>query len=289
MMKLALGTAQFGLDYGVANSKGKVSLEEARKIFDLAEAIGIQTIDTASAYGNSEEVVGLVSSVNHEVVTKLSGVPEQCDDVFDWTQKQLFSSLSKLRRERIDAILLHRPDQLHLEYGNELYRALQEFKSEGYVKKIGISIYDPRELDLLWGCYDFDIVQAPLNIIDRRIIDSGWAERLKKNDIEIHTRSVFLQGLLLMPKLKRSEKYSPWQYIFDEWDRWLDQHGLTAYEACLRFATNHDTIDRVIVGVDSAEQLKELAGVSMTSLESLPEFTGLRDTRLINPASWSQL
>ena len=289
MMKLALGTAQFGLDYGVANSNGKVSLSEARKIFDLAEAIGIQTIDTASAYGDSEEVVGLVSNENQEVVTKLSGVPDQCDDVFHWAQKQLFSSLSKLRRERIHAILLHRPDQLNRKYGDELYRALQQFKSEGYVKKIGISIYDPKELDLLWGSYDFDIVQAPLNIIDRRIIDSGWAERLKKNEIEIHTRSVFLQGLLLMPKLERSEKFSPWQYIFDEWDRWLDQLGLTAYEACLRFAINHDTIDRVIVGVDSAKQLKELASISMTSLESFPEFRGLRDTRLINPPLWSQL
>ena len=288
-MKLALGTAQFGMDYGVANSKGQVCLNEVRKIFDLAEAIGIRTIDTASAYGNSEEVIGLVSHENLEIVTKLSGVPDQCDDVFQWTQKQLFCSLSKLKRERIHGILLHRPDQLHREYGDQIYRALLEFKSQGFVKKIGLSVYDPKELDLLWGRYDFDIVQAPLNIIDRRIIDSGWAERLKKNDTEIHTRSVFLQGLLLIPKLKRPANYSPWRYIFDEWDRWLDKLGLTAYEACLRFAINHDTIDRVIVGVDSADQLRELASASMSELESLPEFTELNDTRLINPASWSHL
>ena len=288
-MKLALGTAQFGLDYGVANSKGQVSLEEVCKIFDLAKDIGIRTIDTASAYGNSEEVIGLVNHENYEVVTKLSGVPDKCNDVFHWTQKQLFSSLSKLRRERIHGILLHRPDQLHLEYGDELYRALQKFKSEGHVKKIGVSVYDPKELDLLWAYYDFDIVQAPFNIIDRRIIDSGWAERLKKDDIEIHTRSVFLQGLLLIPKLKRSEKFSPWQYIFDEWDRWLDKVGLTAHEACLRFAISHDIIDRVILGVDNAEQLSELAGISMQALESLPEFTELNDARLINPSSWSHL
>jgi len=288
-MKLAIGTAQFGLDYGVANSNGKVSLGEVRKIFDLAEAIGIRTIDTASAYGNSEEVVGLLGNQNQEVVTKLSGVPDQCDDVFNWAQKQLFSSLSKLRRERIHGVLLHRPDQLNLEYGDELYRALQEFKSLGYVKKIGLSVYDPKELDQTWGRYDFDIIQAPLNVIDRRIIDSGWAERLKKNNVEIHTRSVFLQGLLLIPKQNRSAKFSPWKHIFDQWESWLDKVGLSAYEACLRFAINQKLIDRVIVGVDGAEQLEELAGVSMQELDCLPEFTELNDTRLINPVSWSKL
>ena len=288
-MKLALGTAQFGLNYGIANSKGQVSLEEVGKIFDLAKNFGILTIDTASAYGDSEEVIGLFSHEKHEIVTKLSGIPNQCDDVFNWTKKQLFSSLSKLKCERIHGLLLHRPDDLHREYGGELYTALLEFKSKGYVKKIGVSVYDPTELDSLWGRYDFDIVQAPLNIIDRRIIDSGWAERLKKNNIEIHSRSVFLQGLLLMPKIERSAKFSPWKYIFDEWDRWLDTHELSAYEACLRFAFSHDPIDRVIVGVDTADQLAMLACVAKDKLETLPEFTELKDTRLINPATWSQL
>jgi aryl-alcohol dehydrogenase-like predicted oxidoreductase len=288
-MKLAIGTAQFGLDYGVANTKGKVSLAEASEIIDLADHLGIRTIDTASAYGNSEDVVGSVSSRNHEIITKLSSVPEQCDDVFNWATAQLFSSISNLKREKIHGILLHRPDQLNYGYGDELYRALHEFKSQGYVSKIGISVYDPRQLDDLWGRYKFDIIQAPLNIIDRRILDSGWAERLKKSGAEVHTRSVFLQGLLLLPKKKRSSKFSRWADIFDEWDRWLDMSGLSAYEACLRFAINQDQVDRVVVGVDSVKQLLELASASAHPLETLPEFTKLKDTRLINPASWIQL
>lgn len=288
-MKLAIGTAQFGLDYGIANGRGKVSLDEARKIFDLAECLGIRTIDTASAYGNSEEVVGHVSHGTHEIVTKLAGVPDECDDVFDWTTKQLFSSICKLKRGSIYGLLLHRPDQLQREYGDELYRALYEFKSQGYVRKIGVSVYDPKELDALSERYDFDIVQAPLNIIDRRLLNSGWAKRLKKNGIEVHTRSVFLQGLLLLPKVKRPSKFSRWRYIFDEWDRWLDKSGLSAYEACLSFAINQVHVDRVIVGVDGAKQLRELASVSAHPLESLPEFSTLEDTRLINPASWGHL
>ena len=288
-MKLAIGTAQFGLDYGVANTKGKVSLAEASEIIDLADSLGIQTIDTASAYGNSENVVGNVSRSNHDITTKLSGVPNQCDDVFNWATTQLFTSLSNLKRESIYGILLHRPDQLNHEYGDELYRALHEFKSQGYVSKIGVSVCDPKELDDLWGRYDFDIIQAPLNIIDRRILASGWAEWLKKNSIEVHTRSVFLQGFLLLPKQKRSSKLSRWTYIFDEWDYFLDSKGLTALEACLRFAISQNHVDRIVVGVDSVSQLLEMAKASGGPLESLPEFTKSEDTRLINPSSWSRL
>lgn len=288
-MKLAIGTAQFGLDYGVANSTGKVSLAEASGIIDLADSLGIRTIDTASAYGNSEDVVGSLCHRNHDIITKLSSVPNRCNDVFKWATTQLLSSISNLKRDQIHGILLHRPGQLNHEYGDELYRALREFKSQGYVSKIGISIYDPKELDDLWGRYEFDIIQAPLNIVDRRLLESGWAERLKKSGVEVHTRSVFLQGLLLLPKKERSSKFSRWADVLDEWDRWLDTSGRSAYEACLSFAINQDHVDRVVVGVDSVNQLLELTNASAHPLETFPKFTKLKDTRLINPASWNQL
>ena len=288
-MKLALGTAQFGLDYGVSNSDGKVSLSEASTIIDLAVRLGIKTLDTASSYGDSEKVVGKLGQQIPEIITKLSTVPETCIDVYDWVFEQLNSSMQRLDRKKIHAVLLHSPDQLHGPHGEELYRALCAFKSHGYASKIGVSIYNPQELDDLWKRYEFDIVQAPLNIVDRRILNGGWAERLKRDGIELHIRSVFLQGLLLMQKSKRPSKFSIYTNIFEEWDSWLAESKLSAQEACLRFVINQKEVDRAVIGVTTANQLRELINGLAGPLGDLPQFKDLNNAKIINPTLWGQL
>lgn len=284
--RIALGTVQFGLSYGVANTRGKVPDEEARHILDAAAGLEIDTLDTAIAYGDSESVLGAAGVSNFRVITKLPAVPDNCTDIEQWVQEQMQQSLQRLRVDSVEALLLHRPDQLLKPKGEQLYGALQNLKSSGLTKKIGVSIYAAQELDQLCRHFDLDLVQAPFNILDSRLVLSGWLDMLHQRGIELHTRSVFLQGLLLMPTNVRPAAFQRWQPIWSEWDRWLKEVGLTPLQACLRYVLSFKKIDRVVVGIDNMEQLRQIVSVSDTELTSLPCWPCNMDADLLNPANW---
>jgi aryl-alcohol dehydrogenase-like predicted oxidoreductase len=162
-------------------------------------------------------------------------------------------------------------------------------KSEGQVQKSGISIYSPMELDRLTTEYRFDLVQAPFNLIDRRLQTSGWLQRLKRDGVEVHTRSSFLQGLLLMEQKRIPEKFMRWRHLWIVWQQWLAEHEITAVQASLAFALSTPEIDRVVVGADSVEQLAQI--VDAASMHCPFAFPALEceDENLVNPALWSAL
>lgn len=288
-MKLALGTVQFGLDYGVANTSGQVSKENARYILQRAQQVGIDTVDTAVSYGDSELVLGDIGVKSWKIVTKLPSLPDGCSDVRQWVKAQAESSLNRLRIDRLHGLLLHRPSQLLKPNGSELYAALQALKYDGLVCKIGGSIYDPTELDALHDQYPFDLVQAPLNILDRSLVNSGWAQRLKITGVEVHARSAFLQGLLIMPKEKRPARFNRWHDFWLEWDHWLSKNGVTPLQACLRYINSLDCIDRLVIGVDNVLQLNEIIDAVEGELPCIPEFNIFQDSRLVKPSTWNQL
>ncbi len=288
-MKLALGTVQFGLDYGVANTSGRIASEEAKSILQLASASGMDTLDTAIAYGDSESVLGQFGVQPWKVVSKLPAVPEGCADVLLWAKQQTQGSLTRLGVAQLHGLLLHRPGQLLEKMGPALFEALQALKTDGLVCNIGVSVYGTAELDALFERYRFDLIQAPFNILDRGLVDSGWAAHLNAAGVEVHTRSAFLQGLLLMSEEQRPSKFNPWQPIWQEWTRWLQDTELTPLQACLQYVVCQSSIDRVVVGVDTSVQLKEIIRAADGKLESLPSFGPLLDERVVNPAVWNQL
>lgn len=287
--RLALGTAQFGLNYGIANQAGQVLVNDAATILDCAAAAGLGTLDTAIAYGDSQERLGQIGVNQWQIVSKLPQLPDRSLDVSAWVRASVMGSLERLKVSCLGGLLLHHPADLLGSQGDALYAAMAELKSLGVVKKIGISIYQPDELDTLLGCMAFDVVQAPFNILDRRLIDSGWLGRLRDLGVELHVRSVFMQGLLLMPGALRPAKFQRWQPLWDEWERWLSVHQLTPLEACLRYALSFNEIRRVIVGVDTPGQLKEIITAASGNLPPVP--VGLRstDVALLNPSNWHQL
>jgi aryl-alcohol dehydrogenase-like predicted oxidoreductase len=184
--------------------------------------------------------------------------------------------------------LLHRPDDLLGIQGKTLLAVLMHIKKIGLVKKIGVSIYSPDQLPALMDVHSFDIVQTPANILDQRIVHSGWANQLFKSGVEVHVRSVFLQGLLLMPNEARPEKFHIWHPVWNEWSRWLNASGMSAVEACLSYCLSHSTFNRVLVGVDSVEQLQQIIKVNNKPLSSLPNWPPF-DQRLLNPALWNTI
>jgi len=288
-MKLALGTVQFGLDYGIANASGRVTTHEVHAILQRSLAYGMDTLDTAIAYGDSETVLGQLGINKWKTITKLPAIPNDCHDVTQWSHDQIKQSMARLGVTHLHGVLLHRPGQLLERVGPTLYAALQDLKAQGITRKIGISIYDSAELSSLFNSYSLDLVQAPLNILDRSFVDSGWANRLHASGVEMHTRSAFLQGLLLMPPSQRPVKFNRWADTWNVWDGWLAREGLSPLEGCLRYLCNLPEIDRVVLGVDTLTQLNEIVNAAEGQLTSLPEFNTLQDARLINPSSWSQL
>jgi len=284
--KLAIGTAQFGMPYGIANKKGQVSVDEGRKILAFAKENGIHALDTAIGYGDSEKQLGEIGIAGWHVVTKLLSVPEDCIDIDDWVEKNIYASLERLKISTLYGVLLHKPGQLREGKGPSIYYALQKAKKQGLINKIGISVYSPDELSELIPEFDFDIVQAPFNVFDRRFVESGWLSKLAKANIEVHARSVFLQGLLLMPIADRPAAFNPWNILWEKYDNWLSENKLSPLEACLNHVLNYPMIDKVIVGVDSLQNIKEITGAISTKIPAVPEYLSCNELALINPYLW---
>ena len=288
--KIALGTVQFGLDYGIANETGQVKCTEVEQILSEAKENGIDMLDTAIAYGTSEEALGKVGVDGFRVVTKLPSLPVDRNDISRWVRDQVEASLKRMGQEKLYGLLLHRPQDLLGLNGNQLIKALTDLKNDGFVQKIGFSIYSPSELDEVYKKIKIDLVQAPLNVVDRRLQHSGWLDRLKDDGVEIHIRSVFLQGLLLMERSRIPQKFLRWSRLWEQWHENLKDHGVSSLIASLAYPLSLERVDRVVVGVDSAKQLQDiLAAASVLDHAFDTTFMMSDDINLIDPPNWSLL
>jgi aryl-alcohol dehydrogenase-like predicted oxidoreductase len=287
MRKLSLGTAQFGLNYGISNQTGKVKVQEVKKILQLAKNSNIDTIDTAIIYGDSEKIIGDIGFKNFQIITKLPALHEDCEDIYSWVEKNVKLSLKRLKTPSLYGLLVHKTEDLFGNYGMKLINALKIIKKNGLVKKIGISIYDPSECEKVMKLTRMDIVQAPLNIIDRRLDNSGWLSRLHAEEVEIHTRSVFLQGLLLMPRNRIPNIFNKWSEVWDQWALKLKNNNLSPLEACLSYPLSLPEIDKIIVGVENVNQLRDIIDKSK-SKKTKNDFSFMisKDQMLINPSNW---
>jgi aryl-alcohol dehydrogenase-like predicted oxidoreductase len=285
-MKIALGTAQFGQEYGVANTRGRVSEETAQNILNLARELGVNTLDTAAAYGISEQVLGRTGVDVFNVISKVPPGTEQIKNPASWVKRCIDQSLSNLGCSSLYGLLLHRPLDLLQPSGRKLYNALVDIKRQGLAKKIGISVYGPDDLEKLVA-FEFDLVQAPMNILDRRLKNSGWLEKLSQQGIEVHVRSAFLQGLLLMPEAQRPEYFKPWRNLLAEYDAWVSKQQLTPLQACLGYLNGIPEINKIVVGVDTPEQLLEIVLGANLPITTVPEHIQTNDLNLINPGLWA--
>lgn len=286
--KLALGSANFGLDYGVANNSGKISESELSEILLFAQEARIEVVDTAQAYGDSEVRIGsLCGDAHFNFVTKMGS--EVANGSSDQNViSRVKQSCIRLKQSRLYAVMLHRPEVLLGDKGREVIRGLRILKEQGIVSKVGVSIYSPEILKSISSVFKLDIVQVPFNVFDQQILSSGWSDKLKSDGVEIHTRSVFLQGLLLMQQSSLPEYFTNyWPAHFDAWYEFLSYNRADAVEVALKFALHQDWIDKIVVGVDSVSQLKKLLKIEKSSeLTDFP-LLGCNDPNLIDPSKWS--
>jgi len=285
--KIALGTVQFGLNYGIANASGRVSDDQARAMIDLARSAGIDTLDTAVVYGNAERLLGKLGVADFRVISKVPALTEAVRSVQSWLQSEVEASLERLRLSRLYGLMLHHADDLAGPRACEVARALIHLRERGLVERVGVSIYRPCQLPAVMQRLSPDLVQAPMNVFDRRLVDSGWLDRLCAAGTEVHVRSVFLQGLLLMPLEKVSKRFEPWRPTFEAWASWSNAIGMSRTTTCLSHVLSYPGISRVVVGCDSAAQLREVIQDALAPPRLAPAEFSIEDERLINPATWS--
>ena len=277
--KLILGTVQFGLNYGITNQIGQTSKKETEKILNLAKNNGIFTIDTASLYGNSEQVLGEIGINDCHIITKTIPFNGNVNNVVD----SFYQSLDKLNVDKVEGLLIHNINDLKSKNFNLLFKKLNELKREGLVKKIGFSIYSPEHVNFLLDSYDFDLIQVPFNVFDSRLIDGGQLQALKNKEIEIHARSIFLQGILLNFH-HNSNYFVTWEEQLKKYQKKVKVSGISLLEYALNFVLNIKEIDKVLIGVNSEAQLDEIIK-SIKKIDRLDAFP-IDDINLLNPSLW---
>ena len=272
--KLVLGTVQFGCSYGI-NSAGRPDASEVARILDLALESGITTLDTSSAYGDAEQVIGAAGASRFRVVSKY---PAGGGDVADAFR----DSLHRLGSDSLYGYLLHHFDVWRAE--PQIWDSFRRLRDSGQTERIGFSLYSPDELDMLLEAgVDFDLLQFPRNLLDRRF--DPYLHDLHERGVEIHVRSTFLQGLFFKDRDSLPEKLKPLRPALEQIDALAYERGLYVSELALAFNVLHPYVDGVLVGVDNCAQLQE--DIEDSQADCWIDFEiEVSDPSLLNPVNW---
>ena len=290
LSKIGLGTAQWGLTYGISNHSGQTKPEEVSRILSYARAMGIKVIDTARVYGEAEQVLGLNDLSHFNIITKIPALEIWNRDhcfLSASVKDSLSRSLHALHVESLQGLLLHNCDDLFSEFGSKIVASLQELKASGKVIQIGVSVYSSLQIKRVLDIFKPDIIQLPYNVFDQRLLEDGTLSALKSDGIEIHARSIFLQGLLLMKHDSIPKYFTPWKDKFVAWNRLCADLGSHPMHAALSFAASNNLIDKLIIGVESLSQLEQLTALKPHINNSfLFNKLSSSDEKLLNPSLW---
>ena len=274
--KIGLGSVQFGLNYGISNSSGQTPFEEVEKILNFAFSNNIHLIDTASAYGSAEKILGKFNKNRFKIVSKF--LPPNLNES---VKIQFNQSLKDLQTNALYGYLAHRP--LNLLENKNIWKDLLELKDQKKIEKIGYSLNESEEYYALKNAgMAPDLVQVPFNYFDKRFLNI--MEELKDDGCEIHSRSTFLQGLFFMDPAGLSEYFDEIKLaLVDLQLKYKDQlHGVL-----LKYVIENKYIDKVIVGTENLSQLQSnLKAMANAPIIKANNFN-FSDSILV-PSKWPQ-
>ncbi len=291
MKKVILGTVQFGLNYGINNEKGKPSFSEICKILDYSYSKGVRFLDSAEAYGNSHSVIGKYHKIKprnkFKIITKFS--PER-KDLPNNIKERLKKNLEILNVENIYCYMFHSYSDFKF-FFNDFKECLLELKKKKIINKIGVSVHSNFEIDQVLNCNDIDLIQAPFNLLDNFKKRNQIFSKAKKKGVEIHSRSVFLQGLFF----KEIKSISKNMKIFKKYLKYLNSLVLdnNIHDLALKYVFNYKSIDGVLLGVDNLNQIK----INLNSLKARNTFDDIfskineidfEDESMLNPVNWNK-
>ena len=283
-MKLIIGTAQIGMRYGVAGG-GDFDQRKVDDLLKLAVSHNINSIDTAPGYGDAHLKIGKSAVKNLNIITKLPKLNLKTNH-YKKIKNDVKNYLTTLNCRKLYCLLLHNPKDFLSSNGNSIYLALNLLKEEGLIEKFGVSTYELEDLNSIVDNFKIDIVQHPVNILDRRLEKSGTLKKLNIQGIEVHCRSVFLQGLLLLNLERINSKFYPFRKDLLKIHNFSMKSQKTIQEICLSYVLNIKNISKIIVGIDDKKQLKELIKIiENKEVINIPEFK-ISNKNILDPRTW---
>jgi len=290
--KLVLGTVQFGQKYGIANKRGKIPKDEVLRILEYACNLGITILDTAHLYGKSEQILGECIKKAKSDFKLISKLAPSSELNYKKVKDIVCKSIHRLERKNVYGYLIHEQESEDFMESVKLWNILVKLKKKRLVKKIGFSLYKPEELELIFEkAKDCDIVQIPYSIFDRRF--GNYLKILKENNIEIHVRSIFLQGLVFLnPKNLPVNLIRAKPYI-EKLQNLALENNIAINTLCLDFVLLNPSVDKVVIGVDSLEHLKkDIKAIGLIekvrSIYNELEKLNIEDKDIILPYRWSE-
>lgn len=289
--KIILGTAQFGLDYGINNNEGKLNEKKINSILDFAFEHNIRFLDTAEAYGDSQKTIGDYHKKfgqKFEIITKFNSKETYLPLKLSEKVKQ---NLEILNVDCLYCYMFHSFNDFKL-FFLQYKVEIEDLKKRGLIKKLGVSVYTNEEAEQLLKYDKIDIVQLPYNLLDNANKRADIIERLKKRGVEVHTRSTFLQGLFFKKEEELPNKLKVLLPYVQELKRIAKENVLDLNSMSLNYVISQKNIDNVLIGVDSVEQLIENMDVlNQTLPESVIQEIDLidvKETALLNPSNWKE-
>ena len=290
LSKLGLGTAQWGLPYGISNQSGQTTQDEVSRILKFARNSGINTVDTARSYGHAEQILGAHDLSYFDIITKLPSLDNLHVSQYALEESLEFSfanSLFSLGVDCVQGLLVHSCDDLFSQSGKVVLQFIDEVKSQERCRKVGVSVYDSFQIHRVLDLFTPDIIQLPFSVFDQRLLHDGTLSTLKQLGIEIHARSIFLQGLLLMKIEEIPRYFDPWVSQLSAWNQFCSDMKLQPQHAALDYVISNNFIDRAIVGVESLYQLDDLTSAMYgNDISSFDSFS-LSNPEILNPSLWN--
>jgi aryl-alcohol dehydrogenase-like predicted oxidoreductase len=294
--RLGIGTVQFGQDYAIDAAEVRPDDDEIARILHRATAAAVRVLDTASAYGNAEEVLGRLLAPGHQfrIVTKtpvFDGKNIRYEDRYTLTAA-LQKSLEALGTHSVYGLMIHKASNLTGEGGEHLFDAMLDLKRQALVEKIGVSVYDAGEIENVLARFPVDLVQVPVSILDQRLVAGGQLSAMKKRGIEIHARSVFLKGLVFVDPANLPDHFSDVREQLAHFREEVAACGATPQAVALSYVLDHPDIDTVLCGVTSSAQLGQIIDSLVDTGAFLlpdPQRFALNNPEILNPARWPAL
>lgn len=286
--KLILGTVQFGLNYGVNNTTGKPSKENIKSILDSAYNSGVQLLDTAEAYGDSQNKIGEYhnnSTNKFNVITKFSSNTEGFSlNIIE----RVHNNLKILDIDKLYCYMFHSFDDFK-KYFEKYRKDLLILKRDGIINNIGVSLYSNDELESVLKFNEITLVQLPFNLLDNNNKRGNIIKKAKAKGIEIHTRSAFLQGLFFKNTNEFSVKIKPLETYLNLLNDLCDE-DYKMNDLALNYVCNQKNIDKVLIGVDNVQQLESNILSEKKHIEkeltNNIEVIDVKETKLLNPSNW---
>ena len=277
--KFVIGSANFTQKYGADLTQ--INQNEIKKILNLAKKNGIFQIDTAESYLKNKDIFKKINK-KFEFSSKI--IPDHKWISLEFCQKKLENHFKSLNTNKIKTLLFHDVNILLTKNGLKIFKNLEVLKKKKYFKKIGLSIYDTNCLNYIVSNYNFDVVQCPYNILDKRILTTGWFSKLKDQGIETHIRSIFLQGLLVNKRVYKMRYFKKWQKKISKWFIWLENNNISPIDYCLNDLLYHD-FDKIIIGINNSDSLEEIINFKIINKNKMINLEE-NDLKLIDPRNW---